>query len=95
MQEYDMATLTEKMDNALGLLYAMDSKINVHLQSHVASDKLLAKLSDDIDGDGKDGLEKRVSKIEQALKWIAWTLGIIGAGVLGDLGTRIASAIFK
>ena len=90
-----MATLTEQMDKAIGLLYAMDSKINVHLQSHVASDKLLGELKEDVKGNGKDGLEKRVSKIEQALKWIAWGLGIIGAGVLSDLGVRVADAIFK
>ena len=93
-----MATLVEinlKVDRILAEISETNARQRVHIESHVSTDKRLEHVEKVIDGNGKEGLDDRVKRIEQALKWIAWALGIIGVGVLGDLGTRIASAIFK
>ena len=83
------------MSDEINHTMSADSRDIIELKSdvkHVILD--LAKLSHDINGDGRVGITDRVIRLEQKI-WVVWGLGVIMCSVITSIAVYLIISAIK
>lgn len=83
-----------KLDAVLTKLNDVDKKLDVHCAQQIAVEETVRRLNEKILGNGKPGIEDRLSKLETVCRWMVGALVTVITPVLGYGGMQLAAIIF-